>query len=125
MVLMWGLRPNTRRTYDTTRRSYIPALYHLVTTLLLLLLYLIRRVQPCGYDALIYMLRTLGPVSFLHLSVFSTCILVRFSSLSLGLSAPLPECSCLIYLLKRKRKGSWNGGGEWLKGIKWNIWVCV
>ena len=71
--------------------------------------------QPCGYDALIYMLRTLGPVSFLHLSVFSTCTLVRSSSFVSGfVRSPI---RVLLPDLSAERKRSWNGGGEWLKGI--------
>ena len=34
--------------------------------ILLLLLCIIWRVQPCGYDALVYRLRTPSPVSFLR-----------------------------------------------------------
>ena len=88
-------------------------LFILARLLLLLLLYLIRRVQPCGYDTLIYMLRTLGLVSFLHL--FSTCILVRSSSFVSGF-----VCSPIRVLLpdlSAEKKRSWNGGGEWPKGI--------
>ena len=60
------------------------------------------------------MLRTLGPVSFLHLSVFSTCILVRSSSFVSGfVRSPtrvlLPDLS-----LKRKEA---EMGGEWQKDI--------
>ena len=36
--------------------------------------------QPYGYDALIYKLRTLDPVSFYRLFVFLACSVVRFSS---------------------------------------------
>ena len=83
--------------------------------LLLLLLYLILRVQPCGYDALVYMLRTLGPVSFLHLSVFATCILVRSSFFVSGfVRSPI---RVLLPDLSAEKKRSWNGGGEWPKGI--------
>ena len=82
---------------------------------LLLLLFLIRRVQPCGYDALIYMLRALGPVLFLHLSVFSTCISVRSSSFVSGFVRP--PVRVLLPDLSVEKKRSWDGGGEWLEGI--------
>ena len=77
--------------------------------------------QPCGYDALIYILRTLGPGSFLHFSVFSTYILVRSSSFVSGfvrspIRMPLPDLSV-------EKKRSWNGRGEWLKGVN-GIYGC-
>ena len=88
----------------------VSAVFPLRHELLLLLLYLIRRVQPCGYDALIYMLRTLGPVSFLHLSVFSARILVRSSSFVSGfVRSPI---RVLLPDLSAEKKRSWNGGGE-------------
>ena len=64
---------------------------------------------------LIYMLRTLGPVSFLNLSVFSTCILVRSSSFVSGfVRSPV---RVLLPDLSVEKKRSWDGGGEWLEGI--------
>ena len=105
----------TPRRPESAWQSVISTSWQARLSSLLLLSYLIRRVQPCGYDALIYMLRTLGPVSFLHLSVFSTCILVRSSSFISGfVRSPI---RVLLPDLSAEKKRSWNGGGEWLKGI--------
>ena len=83
------------KTTQTKTATSLPSKTRTGGPRLLLLLYLIRRVQSCGYDALIYMLRTLGPVSLPHLSVFSTCILARSSSFVSGfVRSPRNPSSC-------------------------------
>ena len=67
--------------------------------------------QPYGYDALIYMLRTLGPVSFLHLSIFSVCILVRPSSFVSGFVRSLIRVLLPDLSLKRKEAVIEEGNG--------------
>ena len=57
---------------------------YVLLQILLLLLYIIWRVQPCGYDAFIYRLRTPGPISLLRFFFSSAYNVVRSSSFVSG-----------------------------------------